>query len=150
MHTDYAPIYLQACKLASPIRSGVIVLSIALVFAAFSVVAGIFASKTGKYRVATWAAWALIVLGAGLSLSIGANSHLALFIVYIDLSCAGLGILISLNMLPILAPRGCTRFMQSLTVVLTTYHVVSPAKNAPALSLATFARYFAEVTSLIL
>jgi hypothetical protein len=47
---DYAPIYLQACKLLSPTHSGVLVLSIALIVAVAAVAAGVLAAKTGRYR----------------------------------------------------------------------------------------------------
>jgi hypothetical protein len=83
----------------------VLVLSIALIVAVAAVAAGVLAAKTGRYRAQICGAWALVVLGTGLCVTVRADSALALPVVFIDLACAGVGVLISSNGFPILAPR---------------------------------------------
>ncbi|TFY54573.1 hypothetical protein EVJ58_g8782 [Rhodofomes roseus] len=59
----YIPVYLQACKGASAIRSGVDVLSFSLVLAPVGLSGGAFTNSTGRYRPPMWLAWAALMLG---------------------------------------------------------------------------------------
>jgi hypothetical protein len=143
---DYAPIYFEATKGSTPTRSGVLVLSIAVIVASFAVLAGVLAAKTGKYRLQMWIAWVLVVLGSGLTIIVGEETQLALFLFFLDLAGAGLGMHISLNELPILASCELHVNAHADAKLSCTLDPVPPTRNAPALALATFARYFAQVS----
>ena len=63
---DYLPVYFQACKGASPIRSSVDILPITLVIAPFAFTAGTLIQITQKYRWASVVAWSISLIGFGL------------------------------------------------------------------------------------
>lgn len=66
--SDYFPVYFQACKGASPVTSGVYLLSFASLAPAI-IITGISVKATGQYRVQTWIGWILTIIGLG-SLSV--------------------------------------------------------------------------------
>ena len=75
MHgVDYLPVYFQACKGASPLRSSVDYLPTALVVAPFAFVSGAVVQIFQKYRWVNVVAWSLSLIGFGLLSTLDANS----------------------------------------------------------------------------
>jgi hypothetical protein len=103
-HLDYVPVYLQACKGLSPLHSGIDLLAVSLLVASFAIVGGISTAKTGYYRPQAWLGWVLAVVGAGLLVMIRADSDLALLIVFIAITSAGIGLVNPSANFTILAP----------------------------------------------
>ena len=122
----YLPVYFQACKFASPLRSGVLGLPIALVPMPFGMISGIFVAKSGKYREPLYLAWATLTLSGFLLSTLTVDSSLGSFIGYEFLAGIGSGILLVTAIFPVLAP---------LPVSL----------NAHATSFFMFVRFFSQV-----
>ncbi|KAI8977720.1 iron permease [Trametes punicea] len=119
----YLPVYFQACKDASPIKSGVDMLPYSLSIAPFAIVAGATASATGRYKPQNIIAWAFITVGMGLQSTLSADSATRNWIGFQIVAGIGFGLLFTATTFPILAP---------LPVEL----------NASALSLFIFVRTF--------
>ncbi|KAH9834520.1 iron permease [Rhodofomes roseus] len=100
----YIPVYLQACKGASAIRSGVDVLSFSLVLAPVGLSGGAFTNSTGRYRPPMWLAWAALMLGIGLFLTLKADSPLGHVVGFLIPCAFGCGILSTSTYFPVLAP----------------------------------------------
>lgn len=71
---DYLAPYYQACKDASPVRSGVELLGYALSVAPFTVIGGISVTLTKRYRPQIWTAWILFVVGMIILTTVGADT----------------------------------------------------------------------------
>ncbi|KAH8111198.1 iron permease [Phellopilus nigrolimitatus] len=121
----YLPVYFQACKDASPTRSGVLVLTTALTTMPFGIISGISVAKLGKYRPQLWLAWACLVVAAGLFSTLHADSVLSASVGFQVISSLGIGILLTCTFFPILAP-------------------ISLSLNANALAFFMFTRFFAQ------
>ena len=105
LYTDYVPVYLQACKGASAIGSGVDVLSFSLVLAPIGLLGGALVTRTGSYRPPLWFAWVALMVGVGLLISLDADSPLGHTIGFLVPSALGIGILAFSTYFPVLAPR---------------------------------------------
>lgn len=66
----YLPLYFQAVKGATPLRSGVLILPITVSEAAIGIITGITIHQTGRYRELTWLGTLLLTIGTRTS-SIG-------------------------------------------------------------------------------
>ncbi|KAJ3481251.1 hypothetical protein NLI96_g7790 [Meripilus lineatus] len=121
----YIPVYFQACKGASPIRSGVDMLATALVIAPFALICGIIIKVSNKYRPANAMGWILTIIGFGLLSLLKADSPVKTWVGYQFLVSAGTGMIFAGTIFPVLAP---------LPVHLT----------APALAFLAFLRTFAQ------
>lgn len=73
---DYLPVYFQACKGASPIHSGVLVLGLAAMTPAI-IVTGFSVSITKHYRPQIWTGWVLQIIGMSLMTLVKLDSHVA-------------------------------------------------------------------------
>lgn len=73
----YVPLYLQAVKQASPVRSGVLLVPLIVATALMGVTTGVIIHKTGKFRELIWAGTSLLCLGNGLFIMLDENSSLA-------------------------------------------------------------------------
>jgi len=62
----YLPVYFQACKGASPLRSGIDMLPYSFSIAPFAIVAGATTTMSGRYKPQNVIAWCLVVVGMGL------------------------------------------------------------------------------------
>ena len=93
---DYLPVYFQACKGASPVRSSVDFLPTALVVAPFAFLAGTLVQIFQRYRWVNLAAWALSLVGFGLLSTLHADSSTGHWVGY-QLISAAQGLLVSLN-----------------------------------------------------
>ncbi|TFK91581.1 iron permease [Polyporus arcularius HHB13444] len=100
----YLPVYFQACKGASPIRSGVDVLPYSLSIAPFAIVAGGTATAMNKYKPQNVIAWACIVVGMGLQSTLHADSATRNWIGFQIVAGIGFGMLFTATTFPILAP----------------------------------------------
>ncbi|PAV18467.1 MFS general substrate transporter [Pyrrhoderma noxium] len=100
----YLPLYFQACKLSSPIKSGVEVLPTAFGILVFALIAGISIVKTGAYRPQLWLSWCFLMLSAGLMSTVGADTSTSNSIGFQVLMSVGHGILQGSPTFPILAP----------------------------------------------
>lgn len=123
----YLPVYFQACKLASPIASGVDCFGIAYTIAPFGMILGTSVTKTGRYRPQLWQAWAVLVIAGGLLTTLHADSSRSVAIGFEVLIGLGLGTLIPCTFFPVLAP-------------------IPVELNAPALAFFMFLRFMAQVS----
>ncbi|KAF9018941.1 MFS general substrate transporter [Hymenopellis radicata] len=121
----FTPVYFQACHLASPMRSGVLILALAALAPA-AMIASAMVRKTSRYRPQMWAGWVLVLIGLGLMTTLNATTNLASAIGYLIILGIGLGFNYATTVFPVQAP---------LPVLL----------NAPALSLHMFCRTFSGV-----
>ncbi|KAB5595945.1 Glycerol-3-phosphate dehydrogenase [Ceratobasidium theobromae] len=120
----YLPIYFQAVKGVSPIKSGIDMFGIAFTVAPFAILTGISTVVFNRYRPQNYVAWVIITVGLGLLSMIKADSSKASWVGYQVIIGIGGGILYASTNFPILAP---------LPVSL----------NASALALLAFIRTFA-------
>ena len=130
-NTDYLPLYFQACKGHSPLKSGVDSLALACGIMPFAMAAGISIAKTGRYRPQLWSSWCFLMLAAGLLSVVKAESSLGETIGFQLLMSVGLGILQTSPFFPILAP-------------------IDVSLNANALAFFMFVRFFSQVSFCIL
>ncbi|KAL5513681.1 hypothetical protein ACEPAH_4080 [Sanghuangporus vaninii] len=100
----YLPVYLQACRGVSPIRSGVLVLPTGIITMPAGIVAGLTVAKRGRYRVQLWIGWVLITVSAGLYCIMDADTSSAAVIGFQAVGAIGLGIALTCAVFPILAP----------------------------------------------
>ncbi|KAI0648727.1 iron permease [Trametes meyenii] len=110
----YLPVYFQACMAATPISSSVKMLATTLVCAPLSFVCGGVIKKTGKYRPANYVGWALLLVGFGLFTLLKADSPTAMWAGFQVVTAAGIGIIWSSTVFPILAPIPVHRFAAAL------------------------------------
>ena len=91
----YLPVYFQACKDASPIKSGIDVLPYSLSIAPFAIIAGGTASAMGRYKPQNVLAWVCIVVGMGLQSTLHAESATRNWIGFQIIAGIGFGMLVS-------------------------------------------------------
>lgn len=124
--SDYLPIYFQASRFMSPLHSGIALFGLAFSTTSFSVIGGVSVTLLKKYRLQTWVAWGVAILGTGLLGTVNATTSLAHTVGYQVLAGAGFGTLYSTTYFPVLAP-------------------LPLAQNAHALAFVQFLRQFAQV-----
>ncbi|KAJ7464563.1 iron permease [Mycena latifolia] len=121
----YIPVYFQACKLASPIRSGVDLLGLAVVIPVLAILAGVSVQVLGRYRPQNYIGWMLIMVGFGLFTLLDKDSSRSTWIGFQVVLGVGLGIIWIGTQFPILAP-------------------LPFSNNAHALAFFTFVRCFSQ------
>ncbi|KAJ7578651.1 Mfs1.2 [Mycena floridula] len=100
----YIPVYYQSCKDATPVRSGVVLLSLALVLAPFLIIAGVSVTITKRYRPQTWFAWVVLIIGFAALTTLKADTSISHAVGFSALLGAGSGILCAILYFPVLAP----------------------------------------------
>jgi MFS family permease len=110
----YVPVYFQAVMGASPIRSGVQILPLALTIAFFALVGGGSVQGLGKYRPTNIAGWLFIIVGFGVLSLMKANISSSQWIGYQILVSAGFGLLYPAPVFPVLAPLPVERTASAL------------------------------------
>lgn len=125
--SDYLPVYFQACKDASPTRSGVELFGVSFVLAPIGVCTGVSITLSHRYRPQMWAGWVLATIGIGTLIILDEETSLATVIGFEALIGIGLGILTSTVLFPILAP-------------------LDVAQHAHGIALYTFIRNFSQVS----
>lgn len=91
----FLPIYFQAVQLASPTRSGVLLLPFILIGVPTSIIAGGALVRTGRYKPIHIIGFTLSTLAAGLYIDLNASSSLAKIVLYQVVSGLGCGILLT-------------------------------------------------------
>ncbi|KAJ7165706.1 iron permease [Mycena crocata] len=113
----YLPVvFFQACFAASPIRSAVDYLPGSLVGPPFAFLAGTIVTVSGKYRPVNWVGWAVAIVSFGLFSTVREDSGVGKWVGYQVLGAAGLGLLFSAPMFPLLAPLPKTRAASALAL----------------------------------
>ncbi|KAF8890402.1 hypothetical protein BD779DRAFT_1671354 [Infundibulicybe gibba] len=125
LYPFYLPVYFQAPKLASPVRSGVDLFGLVIVIPPVSIVTGISVQLLNRYRLQNYLGWIFTIVGFGLLTTLGANSSKAKCVSYQVVLAIGLGIVWIGTQFPILAP-------------------LPFSNNAHALAFFTFLRCFAQ------
>ncbi|KAH9847880.1 iron permease [Lenzites betulinus] len=110
----YLPVYFQACKGATPIRSSINLFAIALVCSPFSLIGGIMVKGLNKYRPANYLGWVLTLIGTGLLTMLKVDSPTSAWAGYQIISAAGIGLVWAVTIFPILAPLPVTRAASAL------------------------------------
>ncbi|KAF8069218.1 Mfs1.2, partial [Lyophyllum atratum] len=100
----YLPVYFQACKGSSPIRSGVELFPLAFTVAPFSIFTGLSIARTGRYRPQSWVGWVIIVLAMGLFGSVESTTGVGVVLGLQIVAGVGFGIVYSATYFPVLAP----------------------------------------------
>lgn len=99
----FLPVYFQAVRGASPMRSAVMLFPIATTSAPAGVLAGVFITKTGRYRVWHLLGLGLMALGCGLCALLEATSSTGQWVGFQLLLGFGLGFVFTSTLPPILA-----------------------------------------------
>jgi hypothetical protein len=94
IHTYYLPIWFQAVKNGSAIRSGVDMIPYVAANAIFSLLAGIFVSKNGYFTIPAVIGCAIGTVGCGLLSTLNPNTSSSMWIGYEILASAGIGMAI--------------------------------------------------------
>ncbi|KIM92156.1 hypothetical protein PILCRDRAFT_260 [Piloderma croceum F 1598] len=104
----FLPVYFQACKDADPISSAVRSFGFALVGPA-SIIGGISVKILKRYHPQLWIAWALQIIGSGLSTTLNVDTSTAATVGFCLLYGAGAGIIYSIAIFPVQAPLTITQ-----------------------------------------
>ena len=91
----YLPLYYEAVKAYSPIIVGVAVFPETFTIAPVSVLVGVVASITGRFRWSIWSGWSLTVLGMGLLYLLGPETSVPAFVFLNLVPGFGLGLLLA-------------------------------------------------------
>ncbi|KAI8982712.1 iron permease [Trametes punicea] len=110
----YLPVYFQACMAATPINSSVKMLATTLVCAPISLVCGGVVKRMQKYRPANYVGWTLMLIGFGLFTLLKADSPTSMWAGFQVITAAGIGIIWSATVFPILASIPVHRFAAAL------------------------------------
>ncbi|KAF1852228.1 MFS general substrate transporter [Cucurbitaria berberidis CBS 394.84] len=100
----FLPIYFQAVKHTTVLRSGILFLPFALGALVFAVVAGTLLSKFGKYRPLHALAFALASVAFGLFTLLGPNTPEFAYVLFELIASAGMGMIMSVLLPAIMAP----------------------------------------------
>ncbi|KAF8986394.1 MFS general substrate transporter [Cyathus striatus] len=123
--TYFIPIYYQACKGSSPLKSGVETLGLAIIAPA-SIIAGINVVASQKYRPGLWLGWTLATVGASLMTTVHANTSTGRVVGYTIIVGVGAGFVYATAQFPVQAP-------------------LPVSQNGPAMALCSFVRAFASI-----
>jgi hypothetical protein len=125
-YTVYLPVFFQASKGASPIRSAIDIFGSGFSIPPFGILGGVSVLIINRYSPQNYIGWILSLIGFGLMTLLDVDTPMGKMIGYQLLLGAGLGILFTSTVYPVLA---------SMPV----------DKVAPALALFIFVRTFAQV-----
>ncbi|KAJ7701234.1 iron permease [Mycena rosella] len=110
------PVFFQACFGASPIRSAVDFLPGSLVTTPFALLAGMTIAVLKKYRLVNWTGWAVSIVGYGLVSTLREDSSVGKWVGYQIVGAAGVGLIFSAPLFPLLAPLPNTRAASALAL----------------------------------
>lgn len=94
IQTYYLPIYFQAIRNRSAIKSGIDMIPYVVANAIFSLIAGIFVAKNGYFTAPAIIGMCIATVGCGLLSTIGENTSTAVWVGYEILASAGFGMAI--------------------------------------------------------
>jgi len=126
----YLPLYFQACKGASPTRSGVLLFGVSFSTPPIAILAGIAVTASKRYRPQLWLGWILIIVGLALLGTTHASTSISKVIGYEFLAGAGFGVVFAATYFPALAP---------IPITLAT----------PALAFFAFVRQFSQILGIV-
>ncbi|KAH9933607.1 iron permease [Epithele typhae] len=110
----YLPVYFQACMEATPLQSSTKLLGTTLVCAPISFITGGVVKKTGKYLLVNIVGWIFMLIGFGLFTTLKADSSTGAWAGFQVLTAAGIGIIWSATVFPILASIPVHRFAAAI------------------------------------
>lgn len=87
------PLYLQAVKEASPLRSGVLLLPLVVMASVAGITTGFVTHKTGRYLELIWAGIVVLTLGTGLYIILDAGSSVGVIVAVQIIGGIGAGFL---------------------------------------------------------
>ena len=88
---DYLPVYFQACRDSSPIRSSVEMFGYLFVLGPCVIMGGVSVAVLKRYRPQLWTGWAFAVTGAGLYTMVSTDTALSVAIGLQVITGAGIG-----------------------------------------------------------
>jgi hypothetical protein len=97
----YLPLYFQSVKLASPTKSGLLIMPMMVAAAVCDVLIGVLIHQTGRYVEIIWAGTTCLTLGTGLYIGLGIDISLGKTIVFEIIGGIGLSLLLSTPMIAI-------------------------------------------------
>ena len=89
----YLPLYYQTAKSLSPVLSGVALFPQTFTVAPIAAIAGVFITRSGRYRPPIWAGWFLTTLGVGLLILLDSSTPTVSWIFLNLVSGLGIGLL---------------------------------------------------------
>lgn len=122
--------YYQACKGASPARSGVLSFGLSVPSGPALLLTGASVQITKSYRAQLWIGWILLLLAMGTMSTLHADSPLSQSIGFTVLEGVGVGMIYASTYFPVLAP-------------------LPVSENAHALAFFAFCRSFASVRQVL-
>ncbi|KAG8874653.1 hypothetical protein FRB97_005749 [Tulasnella sp. 331] len=114
--TYYVPVYLQAVKDKSAIRSGVIFLATAATIAPGAIICGAAVTALKIYRPQNMIGWMLVTIGVGLLTLLGYGTSEAGYVGYQIIGGFGLGILYTAPQFPVLASQPLSETAHALAL----------------------------------
>jgi len=121
----YFPVYYQACKDASPLRSSIDMLTLTFTIGPVMILVSMSVSKFQKYRPQLWQGWALLMIAVGAMATLHADTPLSVAVGLLVLVGLGAGSIYPVIAFPILSP-------------------LPVSENAHALAFSTFCRSFSS------
>jgi len=97
----YLPLYFQSVQLASPTKSGLLIMPMMIAAAVCDVLVGVLIHQTGRYVEIIWAGTTCLTLGTGLYVMLGIDTSLGKTIVFEIIGGIGLSLLLSTPMIAI-------------------------------------------------
>jgi hypothetical protein len=97
----YLPLYFQAAKEASPLRSGVLLLPLILTEALTGVGSGVYIHQIGRYTELIWVGVILLTIGNGLYIHMEATTPLGVVAAFQVISGLGVGLLVYFHPIPV-------------------------------------------------
>lgn len=110
----YLPVFFQVCLGATPIRSAIDVLPSALVIAPWAFICGAIVQLTNNYRPINALGWMFTIVGFGLLSLLEIDSCVGQWVSFQFISSAGIGILYTSTIFPVLAPLPVSRAASAL------------------------------------
>jgi hypothetical protein len=117
--SDYLPVYFQASKGASPIRSSIDLFDITFSTAPSAIAAGISVQVFNRYRPQIYLAWILVIIGFAIMTTFDVGTHMGKIIGYQLIAGVGIGILYPASTFPILASVAVNRAAPALAFYYT-------------------------------
>ncbi|KAF8576155.1 MFS general substrate transporter [Ramaria rubella] len=110
----YLPVYFQAVKEHSPVKSGIDMLEISLTIAPVAIITGVSVAIFNRYRIQNYVGWVISIVGFAVLSLIDADTHGAKLAGLQLPAAVGVGILYAAVSFPVLAPLGVSENAHAL------------------------------------